>query len=86
MQLLSDLLAIPMERIPRYRVLLGGVLRNTPMTHPDYERLWSAQNSLETASRQIQDTHTASLIRKESLRVQTMLKTSSKVNEKQSFF
>eukprot|EP00123_Amoebidium_parasiticum_P013799 comp22157_c0_seq1/m.32478 comp22157_c0_seq1/g.32478 ORF comp22157_c0_seq1/g.32478 comp22157_c0_seq1/m.32478 type:complete len:927 (-) comp22157_c0_seq1:206-2986(-) len=36
---LSDLLIAPVQRIPRYSLLLEQILKFTPRTHPDYDNL-----------------------------------------------
>jgi hypothetical protein len=40
----SDLLITPLQRLPRYKLLISDLLRNTSRSHPDYEGL---QNVLE---------------------------------------
>eukprot|EP01127_Copromyxa_protea_P008967 TRINITY_DN2075_c1_g1_i4.p1 TRINITY_DN2075_c1_g1~~TRINITY_DN2075_c1_g1_i4.p1 ORF type:complete len:825 (+),score=170.29 TRINITY_DN2075_c1_g1_i4:307-2781(+) len=36
---LTDMLITPIQRIPRYALLLNDLLKNTPPDHPDYENL-----------------------------------------------
>jgi len=37
--LIKDLMIMPVQRIPRYTLLLSNLLEYTPPTHPDYENL-----------------------------------------------
>ena len=39
---LSSLMVMPIQRIPRYRLLFESVLKVTPQEHPDYELLLNA--------------------------------------------
>lgn len=44
---LEHLLIMPIQRIPRYTLLLGELLKSTQPNHPDYEDLKKAIKSLE---------------------------------------
>jgi hypothetical protein len=44
---LSDLLITPVQRVPRYTLLLKELLKNTPKDHPDYGPLEKAVESLQ---------------------------------------
>jgi hypothetical protein len=44
---LDHLLIMPIQRIPRYTLLLGELLRSTEPNHPDYDDLKKAIKSLE---------------------------------------
>jgi len=46
---LGDLLIIPIQRIPRYVLLLEQILKKTRKSHPDY-------NDLEAATQMLKDT------------------------------
>lgn len=37
--IIESLLIQPIQRIPRYSLLLEDLFKNTPMDHPDYENL-----------------------------------------------
>ncbi|KAF9185082.1 hypothetical protein BGZ51_002956 [Haplosporangium sp. Z 767] len=40
-------LMLPVQRIPRYRMLLGNLLQHTPIDHPDHRKLQTAFESME---------------------------------------
>ncbi|KAG0254545.1 hypothetical protein BG011_005667 [Mortierella polycephala] len=40
-------LMLPVQRIPRYRMLLGNLLQHTPVDHPDHRKLQTAFESME---------------------------------------
>jgi len=44
---LSDLLIAPVQRIPRYPLLLKDVIKYTPPTHPDYKNLNDALEGIQ---------------------------------------
>ncbi|XP_065667307.1 MATH and LRR domain-containing protein PFE0570w isoform X2 [Hydra vulgaris] len=44
---LSDLLIMPVQRIPRYKLLLLDMLKYTPENHPDYENIHLAIEEIE---------------------------------------
>ncbi|EFC49251.1 rhoGEF domain-containing protein [Naegleria gruberi] len=46
-QTFKQLLIQPVQRIPRYNLLLSEVLKNTPKTHVDYENLRSASDKMK---------------------------------------
>ncbi|GIY29149.1 rho guanine nucleotide exchange factor 17 [Caerostris extrusa] len=43
---LDALLIMPVQRIPRYELLIKELLKHTPMDHPDYKLLLQAQKSI----------------------------------------
>lgn len=43
---ISDLLVGPVQRIPRYELLLGALLKYTPPSHPEHGRLLAAQGMM----------------------------------------
>jgi Leucine-rich repeat (LRR) protein len=44
---LSDLMIMPIQRIPRYLLLLQAVFQHTPSSHPDYENLKKAMEKVQ---------------------------------------
>ncbi|XP_049849009.1 uncharacterized protein LOC126317076 [Schistocerca gregaria] len=42
----EDLLIMPIQRVPRYSLLLSELMKNTPEDHPDYENLCDAVTQL----------------------------------------
>ncbi|KAF9407206.1 hypothetical protein BGZ94_002797, partial [Podila epigama] len=49
-------LMLPVQRIPRYRMLLEGLLRHTPKDHPDYPNLQTAFKSMEQTANFVNET------------------------------
>ena len=47
---LNALLITPVQRIPRYKLLLEDVIRNTPETHPDKPSLRDALSQIESVA------------------------------------
>lgn len=45
-QTLDSLLLMPIQRIPRYNLLLQDLLKHTPETHPDYANLREATDGM----------------------------------------
>lgn len=41
----------PVQRIPRYKLLLEDLLKHTPTDHPDYSNLQQALNQIESVAR-----------------------------------
>jgi hypothetical protein len=54
---LEDLLIMPVQRLPRYVMLLEALLKYTPAVHPDREALTSAVTKIQEISQQINDTN-----------------------------
>jgi hypothetical protein len=54
---LEDLLIMPVQRLPRYVMLLESLLKYTPAVHPDREALTSAVTKIQEISQQINDTN-----------------------------
>ncbi len=52
---LSGYLIMPIQRIPRYKLLLEVILQNTQPDHPDYENLQKALSEVETIALTIND-------------------------------
>lgn len=50
---LKAFLIMPIQRIPRYRLLLEDLLKNTPDTHPDHKNLLSALEKLKIVAEQV---------------------------------
>jgi len=48
---LPSLLIRPIQRVPKYVLLLRDLLRNTPATHPDYKNLKDAGENMEEIAR-----------------------------------
>jgi hypothetical protein len=44
---LDSFLIRPIQRIPRYNLLIRELLKNTPNDHPDYQQLEKAQDDME---------------------------------------
>jgi len=68
-QTLPSFLIMPIQRIPRYTLLLGGVLKHTAPEHPDYknlqvagEQMASVANYLNQKVREQQETHKLKLL------------------------
>ncbi|KAF9092920.1 hypothetical protein BGX23_003797 [Mortierella sp. AD031] len=49
-------LMLPVQRIPRYRMLLEGLLRHTPEDHPDHRKLQTAFVSMEQTANFVNET------------------------------
>ncbi|KAF9288028.1 hypothetical protein BGZ68_000925 [Mortierella alpina] len=49
-------LMLPVQRIPRYRMLLESLLRHTPEDHPDHRKLQSAFKSMEHTANFVNET------------------------------
>lgn len=45
---LASLLVTPVQRIPRYLMLVKQLIKHTPPTHPDYGNLKSAEEKIST--------------------------------------
>eukprot|EP00455_Lapot_gusevi_P042289 TRINITY_DN4993_c0_g1_i3.p1 TRINITY_DN4993_c0_g1~~TRINITY_DN4993_c0_g1_i3.p1 ORF type:complete len:458 (+),score=111.70 TRINITY_DN4993_c0_g1_i3:96-1469(+) len=52
---ITSFLIAPVQRIPRYALLLREVIRNTDPSHPDYERLQQALAKIETIASHINE-------------------------------
>jgi len=52
---LSGYLIMPIQRIPRYKLLLEVILQNTQPDHPDYANLQKALSEVETIALTIND-------------------------------
>jgi len=50
---LFSLLIMPVQRVPRYVLLLRELIKHTPKTHPDYENLVRAQKMMEEVGQRI---------------------------------
>ena len=55
---LSSLLIQPIQRIPRYELLIREVLSNTHNSHPDREELESCYDELKTMNSKINRSNT----------------------------
>ncbi|KAG0371621.1 hypothetical protein BGX24_001412 [Mortierella sp. AD032] len=49
-------LMLPVQRIPRYRMLLEALLRHTPEDHPDHRKLQTAFESMEQTANFVNET------------------------------
>ena len=47
---LQSLLITPVQRIPRYNLLITDLLKRTPPEHPDYNNLQIAQEKLKSTA------------------------------------
>uniref|UniRef100_A0A670HL42 Rho guanine nucleotide exchange factor 17 n=1 Tax=Podarcis muralis TaxID=64176 RepID=A0A670HL42_PODMU len=52
-QALSDLMIKPVQRIPRYELLVKDLLKHTPEAHPDHPFLMEAQRSIKQVAERI---------------------------------
>ncbi|XP_007448136.1 PREDICTED: rho guanine nucleotide exchange factor 17 [Lipotes vexillifer] len=52
-QALSDLMIKPVQRIPRYELLVKDLLKHTPEDHPDHPLLLDAQRSIKQVAERI---------------------------------
>uniref|UniRef100_A0A7M4FKD3 Rho guanine nucleotide exchange factor 17 n=1 Tax=Crocodylus porosus TaxID=8502 RepID=A0A7M4FKD3_CROPO len=52
-QALSDLMIKPVQRIPRYELLVKDLLKHTPEDHPDYPFLIDAQRNIKQVAERI---------------------------------
>ncbi|XP_049745858.1 rho guanine nucleotide exchange factor 17 isoform X1 [Elephas maximus indicus] len=52
-QALSDLMIKPVQRIPRYELLVKDLLKHTPKDHPDYPLLLDAQRNIKQVAERI---------------------------------
>ena len=63
---LESLLIMPIQRVPRYSLLLREIIQTLPPLHPDYQELLRAANLVHHAAATINDTIRAEVRRKES--------------------
>lgn len=54
---LPSLLIMPVQRIPRYILLLTELLKHTPNIHPDYERLTKSLDKVKVVAIDINEAH-----------------------------
>merc|ERR1712137_45951 len=52
---LFDFMILPVQRIPRYRMLLQEILKNTWDTHPDYPALRDACTNINSTAQSVED-------------------------------
>eukprot|EP00339_Tiarina_fusa_P026170 CAMPEP_0117011394 /NCGR_PEP_ID=MMETSP0472-20121206/9802_1 /TAXON_ID=693140 ORGANISM="Tiarina fusus, Strain LIS" /NCGR_SAMPLE_ID=MMETSP0472 /ASSEMBLY_ACC=CAM_ASM_000603 /LENGTH=613 /DNA_ID=CAMNT_0004714175 /DNA_START=159 /DNA_END=2000 /DNA_ORIENTATION=- len=52
---LESFLITPVQRIPRYNLLLGEIVKNTPRGHPDYDDLVSASEKVQETARYVNE-------------------------------
>merc|ERR1712130_459399 len=52
---IQDYLILPVQRIPRYRMLLRELLKHTAETHPDFQPLTQALDLVSTVAGQINE-------------------------------
>ena len=52
---MNALLITPVQRIPRYKLLLDDIIKNTPRFHPDKENLTSARSQIDSIAWYIND-------------------------------
>ncbi|KAK2100944.1 Rho guanine nucleotide exchange factor (GEF) 17 [Saguinus oedipus] len=52
-QALSDLMIKPVQRIPRYELLVKDLLKHTPEDHPDHPLLLEAQRNIKQVAERI---------------------------------
>ena len=52
---LHHLLIMPIQRIPRYNMLLGDIIKNTDESHPDYKNLISALESTKKVANHLNE-------------------------------
>ena len=52
----ADLLIQPVQRLPRYRLLLEQLLRHTPPAHPEHAPLRTALAAVERATAAVNET------------------------------
>uniref|UniRef100_A0A8D0HNN8 Rho guanine nucleotide exchange factor 17 n=1 Tax=Sphenodon punctatus TaxID=8508 RepID=A0A8D0HNN8_SPHPU len=52
-QALSDLMIKPVQRIPRYELLVKDLLKHTPEDHPDHSSLMDAQRNIKQVAEKI---------------------------------
>jgi len=56
MQALESLLIQPVQRVPRYKMLLQDLVKKSPPTHPDHSDLVSALEKMTGLAEQLDDT------------------------------
>lgn len=52
---LHDLLIMPVQRLPRYLLLLRDLMKDTDSSHPDFENLRHAIDSIKTVTEQVNE-------------------------------
>jgi len=52
---LNSLLITPVQRIPRYKLLLDDIIKNTPRFHPDMKNLETARTEIDSVAWHIND-------------------------------
>jgi len=57
---LHDLLIMPIQRCPRYLLLLQELIKYTPHVHPDYKDLQQAKNALMNVTEILNESERAS--------------------------
>jgi hypothetical protein len=50
-----DLVVLPIQRIPRYVLLLEDMARSTPLRHPDYQPLITALEKMKTVAQYVNE-------------------------------
>jgi len=69
---LASLLITPIQRIPRYKLLLAELHRNTPATHPDYAGLEKALDQVGDVAMHINEAVKKQAHRNEVVRIQEL--------------
>lgn len=68
---LASYLIMPIQRIPRYKLLLDELLRNTGESHPDYAGLVKSQELVSSVAKHVNDAMHATENRNTILRIQS---------------
>eukprot|EP01095_Lingulamoeba_sp_RSL-Kostka_P007919 TRINITY_DN2582_c0_g1_i1.p1 TRINITY_DN2582_c0_g1~~TRINITY_DN2582_c0_g1_i1.p1 ORF type:complete len:501 (+),score=122.08 TRINITY_DN2582_c0_g1_i1:60-1505(+) len=53
---MKDFLIMPVQRIPRYNMLLSDLVKNTPSDHPDYDALCIAKEQILIIAKDVEET------------------------------
>merc|ERR1712137_1502606 len=76
-----DLLILPVQRIPRYRMLLAEIYKNTWEEHPDYKALGDACNIINETAQSIEDAQEKYANMNKIIAIQQDLKVSKKMEK-----
>eukprot|EP01125_Pyxidicula_operculata_P005349 TRINITY_DN1917_c0_g1_i7.p1 TRINITY_DN1917_c0_g1~~TRINITY_DN1917_c0_g1_i7.p1 ORF type:complete len:645 (-),score=90.90 TRINITY_DN1917_c0_g1_i7:266-2200(-) len=79
-QMIDSYLILPVQRVPRYVMLLNDLISNTPESHPDYENILSSFKQIKIVAASINDAVAAAENYEKCLQIQRLFQsTNSKV-------
>eukprot|EP01124_Arcella_intermedia_P028362 TRINITY_DN5748_c0_g1_i4.p1 TRINITY_DN5748_c0_g1~~TRINITY_DN5748_c0_g1_i4.p1 ORF type:complete len:1000 (+),score=185.87 TRINITY_DN5748_c0_g1_i4:72-3071(+) len=72
---IKSMLILPIQRVPRYVLLLNDLLKNTPTDHPDYNNLVSCTDVMKEVAQQINTAIAQAESRNNCIRIQESFET-----------